>query len=299
VPLGQGILCAPVPPPQQVAPGSFMGATSRRPTFRWLVGGPINGARLQVCRDRACATRLIDTTVTGTSYTPTADLPAGLLWWRLFGRAGTNEGATASPVWQVHVTAVTAARSSAFGVVLDVNGDGYTDAAVGSTGLTAYVYHGSATGLGTSPARTYTGATGSEFGVTVSAAGDVNGDGYGDLIVGAPGIETAYLYYGSASGLGTRLTIPSPAVRSGCSGNFPAASSSRGRTPPPRSWLLLPHAARWAVQVDSISIGCGLVFAARLNCRRPAESFLVFFPSEPQARARSWGTIQTGLTDSF
>ncbi|MFO0601898.1 MAG: FG-GAP-like repeat-containing protein [Polyangiales bacterium] len=213
--LGAGIVCAPLPAPPQVAPGSFMSATSRRPTFRWVVGGPINGARLQVCSDRACATRLIDVTVTGTTYTPTADLPTGRLWWRLFGRAGTNEGATASPVWQVFVPALTAARSSAFGVVLDVNGDGYTDAAVGSTGLTAFVYHGSATGLGASPARTYTGATGSDFGVSVSAAGDVNGDGYGDLIIGAPGLEAAYIYYGSATGLGAPTTIPSPAIRSG------------------------------------------------------------------------------------
>ncbi len=219
VPLGAGILCAPVPPPQQVAPGSFMGATSRRPTFRWVVGGPINGARLQVCTNRACTAVVLDTTVTGTTFTPAVDLPVGRLWWRLFGRAGTNEGLTPSPVWQVHVTARTAARSSAFGLVFDANGDGFTDAIVGSTGLTAYVYHGSSAGLGTSPARTYSGAAGSDYGVTVSAAGDVNGDGYGDAIVGAPGLEVAYVYYGSATGLASSTTIPSPVIRSGFGGS--------------------------------------------------------------------------------
>ncbi len=33
--------------------------------------------------------------------------------------------------------------------------------------------------------------------------------------------------------------------------------------------------------------------------RTVVESFLSFAPSGPQAFARSWGTIQTGLSDSF
>ncbi|MCK4225320.1 FG-GAP repeat protein, partial [candidate division WOR-3 bacterium] len=46
------------------------------------------------------------------------------------------------------------------------------------------------------------------FGVVVSTAGDVNGDGYGDVIIGAPGYDNdqdddgrVFVYYGSASGL--------------------------------------------------------------------------------------------------
>ena len=46
-------------------------------------------------------------------------------------------------------------------------------------------------------------ATGNYFGYSVSTAGDVNGDGYSDVIVGAHQYSTntgrAYIYYGGAS----------------------------------------------------------------------------------------------------
>jgi hypothetical protein len=93
----------------------------------------------------------------------------------------------------------------------DVNGDGYADLAVGAyrlntfTGI-AYVYHGSASGLSLTANWSVVGeATNSNFGYSVSSAGDVNGDGYSDLVVGAYGYNNAtgkaYVYHGSASGL--------------------------------------------------------------------------------------------------
>ncbi|HEY2953957.1 MAG TPA: FlgD immunoglobulin-like domain containing protein [Candidatus Eisenbacteria bacterium] len=64
---------------------------------------------------------------------------------------------------------------------------------------------------------TITGTTGENLGWAVSGAGDVNSDGYGDALVGAPGAATtpgkAYLYYG---GLGfdnvADLTLTGQAV---------------------------------------------------------------------------------------
>jgi hypothetical protein len=102
----------------------------------------------------------------------------------------------------------------------DVNGDGYSDVIVGAytsfdntffgEGL-AYIYYGSATGLNTVPAATLDDADQSNafFGYTVACAGDVNGDGYSDVIVGAYGYDEpgsvnegkAFLYYGSISGV--------------------------------------------------------------------------------------------------
>jgi hypothetical protein len=101
----------------------------------------------------------------------------------------------------------------------DVNGDGYGDIIVGAhtasgnTGL-ARVWYGGALGLGASPNVTLNGVTaGGYFGNSVACAGDVNGDGYPDVIVGAPyAVDPtspqsqegrAYVYHGGSGGLGT------------------------------------------------------------------------------------------------
>ena len=98
----------------------------------------------------------------------------------------------------------------------DLNNDGYGDVTIGavfySNGETgegrAYVFLGSASGLSLTPDWVQEGQlAGAQFGGDVSGAGDVNSDGYDDLLVGARKYTSTvnsegglFLYYGGPSG---------------------------------------------------------------------------------------------------
>ena len=125
---------------------------------------------------------------------------------------GGPAGPEATPDW----TAVGEASGDSFGASVagagDVNGDGYSDVLIGAYGHNAgtgkaYVYLGSPIGLSATPSWTGLGeAVGDEFGRSVASAGDVNQDGYLDVVIGAhqhAGAGRAYVFLGSPAGLGT------------------------------------------------------------------------------------------------
>lgn len=107
----------------------------------------------------------------------------------------------------------------------DVNADGLGDVIVGAPSAPvgdgnpgqAFVYLGSRP-LDGAPDLILTGhAWGDQFGKAVASVGDLNGDGYGDFIVGAPGVDTdfetdvgaAYVYFGGPNpGAAPGLTLP-------------------------------------------------------------------------------------------
>ena len=101
------------------------------------------------------------------------------------------------------------------GTAGDVNGDGYDDVVVGaclndnSSGVNAgaaYVLYGGASPNAVVDLTLHGTVGADDFGYSVGTAGDVNGDGYDDLVVGAyysyaGGAYSgqAYVYFGGAS----------------------------------------------------------------------------------------------------
>jgi hypothetical protein len=103
----------------------------------------------------------------------------------------------------------------------DVNGDGYADVIVGAPGYdagqagegAAFVFHGGPAGIAsgdpsTASAQLESDQPDADFGSSVAGAGDVNGDGYADVIVGASLYDSgesdegaAFVFHGSASGV--------------------------------------------------------------------------------------------------
>jgi hypothetical protein len=143
---------------------------------------------------------------------------------RVYLYQGASSGIVTDTVWIAESNQANTQLGSAVGSAGDVNGDGYGDVIVGAPGYAngqveegaAFVWHGSIYGMGSSGDLTTAswkgegGQAQAYFGSAVAAAGDVNGDGYGDVSVGAYGYDNgesnegiARVYYGTASGLTT------------------------------------------------------------------------------------------------
>jgi hypothetical protein len=133
---------------------------------------------------------------------------------RVYVYLGSANGLSPAPTFTATGESLGSYFGSSVGTAGDVNGDGYADVIIGARGDLsntgrAYVYLGSPTGLGATPAFTATGeAMNNGFGSSVATAGDVNGDNYSDVVIGAPlysapglSFGRVYVYAGSANGL--------------------------------------------------------------------------------------------------
>ncbi len=210
-----------LPAPRAIAPLSTSTVTSQRPTLRWQNSARTDGAVVELSRSRDFARIEQSPRVTGDRFRPSASLAPGVWFWRLRGRDGSNEGTMSTSPWWFRVGAASAPVDTSFGTELDVNGDGFADVAIGAPKAEGGrgkvdVYYGSATGLPAAPAVTLRGvANGDDFGVVVSSGGDINGDGFADLLVGSswadPGgrmnAGTANIFYGSATGIGSTPSL--------------------------------------------------------------------------------------------
>jgi len=136
---------------------------------------------------------------------------ASLLVLGTTARIADAQSLVGQPLWRAESDQISAGFGCAVSAAGDVNGDGFADVLVGAYRFagalddqgSAAVFHGSVAGPSKLPDWTAVGDRPfANFGETVGAAGDVNGDGYDDVIVGAPQAGNASLYLGSAAGLG-------------------------------------------------------------------------------------------------
>ncbi|MFO0558016.1 MAG: FG-GAP-like repeat-containing protein [Polyangiales bacterium] len=177
--------------------------SSRRPLLRW--DPPMRGvtSTVRLCRNRGMFDACLPAMNTTLDQLPIpADLDPGVWFWRVSSSLG-GVALEDSPVWQFRVPARSAlAAPASFGVEPDFNGDGYADVVVGVPGgpSSVWVVSGSASGFANQTPLEITSRL-SRFGSSVASAGDLNGDGFVELVVGAPDAGIIRVYWGAPTGL--------------------------------------------------------------------------------------------------
>lgn len=126
-----------------------------------------------------------------------------------------SQGGISSADPKILQSNILSARMGASIAVADINGDGYNDIATGALGYSnlqnaegaLFLYFGSSNGINGTPTIIEGNVADGYFG-RASSAGDVNGDGYGDLVVGSYAYSSGqanegafYLFIGSATGI--------------------------------------------------------------------------------------------------
>ncbi len=141
------------------------------------------------------------------------------LWaGKAYAYLGSATGPSTTPVWQREAFQDFANFGRHLSSAGDVNGDGFDDILVSAPGFNnpesgegvVFLYYGAPAGLNPTPLILEMNRAGAAFGTVAESAGDINGDGYADVVVSAPNHSNpqvnegaVFAFYGSASGLST------------------------------------------------------------------------------------------------
>jgi hypothetical protein len=210
-----------------IAPWSTSTTHTRSPRFEW-VATSAQPVQIQWCADRQCAQLIHAQRAESSPAVPSVPLPTGkAIFWRV--QSASGELSRTWELW-IHHNAVRAERTDTAGSVLDLNGDGLADLAVGAVRATVdggqnagrvRVYYGHRSLDMSVASRVFEGRAGDQLGHAVASAGDVNGDGFADLLTAAvnadrPAIASqpalahtgcVRLYLGGPSGIAAAPTL--------------------------------------------------------------------------------------------
>jgi hypothetical protein len=186
--------------PRLLAPLSGSFAMASFPTLSWEMPPGYSDATVEVCQDIGCTNLLESIAAHGTTARPSLDLTNvrardngqldNTIYWRV------RVGEALSRTWMFRPVPGDAKADTAWGNISDFNADAIDDAAVGvpdAGEIRVFPLNGRGVEVSfvLDPCAIPVGAAFTvrspgppNFGAAIAVAGDVDGDGYGDLVVG-------------------------------------------------------------------------------------------------------------------
>ena len=189
----------------------------------WVVGGVVQGVNFGAAVGTAGYVNgdgYDDVIIGADEYKVVFDVSGEPKSGAVFVYHGSETGLSATPDWSILAEAREIHLGRAVSTAGDVDNDGYDDVIVSAPYFESednshtnegkvYLYLGGPDGLADNPAWSYEcNRTGALCGASLDAAGDVNNDGYDDVVLGAPNCDAliedegcAMVFFGCEEGL--------------------------------------------------------------------------------------------------